>query len=48
LGQDEENEARPNGINQKEEVQTEEPEIIKGGGHEDKEPPSSPIHDSTA
>ncbi len=38
LGQYEENEARPNGITQKEKVQTKEPQIIKGRGHEDKEP----------
>jgi hypothetical protein len=38
LGQDEENEAEPNGMAQKEEVEVEEPQILKGGGKEDEEP----------
>jgi len=35
FGQDEENEARPNGMAQKEEVEVEEPHIFGGGGKED-------------
>jgi hypothetical protein len=33
-----ENEARPSGTIQKEEVQVGEPQILKGGGQEDEEP----------
>ncbi len=38
MGQDEENEARPSGTTQEEEVHVKEPHIIKGRGQEDKEP----------
>jgi hypothetical protein len=38
LGQDEDNEVRPNGMVQKEDVEVEEPQILKGGGKEDEEP----------
>jgi hypothetical protein len=38
LGQDEENEVRPNGMVQKEEVEVEEPQIFKGGVKEDEKP----------
>jgi hypothetical protein len=38
FGQDEENEARPNGMAQKEEVEVEEPHIFEGGGKEDEKP----------
>ncbi len=37
MGQDEENEIGPKGTSQ-EEVQVEEPWILKGGGQEDKKP----------
>jgi hypothetical protein len=38
LGQDEETKTRPNKTAQEEEVQTQEPQDLKGGGHEKKEP----------
>jgi hypothetical protein len=41
LGQDEDNEVRPNGTIQKEEVQIEEPHVFRGGGHEERTTNSS-------
>ncbi len=38
FGQDEENETRPNGNAQEEEVHNEEPHVLKGGGQKEKEP----------
>ncbi len=38
LGQDEETKVRPNKTTQEEEVQAQEPQDLKGGGQEEKEP----------
>jgi hypothetical protein len=38
LSQDEENEARPSGMDEEKEVHVEEPQILKGEGQGDKKP----------
>jgi hypothetical protein len=38
LGQDEDNEIGPSGTIQEEEVQIEDPQVLKGGGQEEEKP----------
>ncbi len=38
MGQNEDNEIGPRGIIQEEEVQIEDPQVLKGGGQEEKKP----------